>query len=172
MKPCKSEWVWFRWLCLEPTVPWISSRFQESRKLNDPSCTLGILIVCANGFIESSEFFLRVRGEIMRSLMFCLVVLPFVISCSGSSETNQAGNRPKNLFATANRIRSESSKRNLCLGKLPRSLFKTQRAQSWCLYRFQSLNPFQNQFVIEWTPSVLHVVKRRKETSKDPIPQI
>ena len=27
----------------------------------------------------------------MRSLMLCLVVLPFVISCSGSSETNKAG---------------------------------------------------------------------------------
>ena len=27
----------------------------------------------------------------MRSLMLCLVVLPFVISCSGSSETNRAG---------------------------------------------------------------------------------
>jgi len=69
----------------------IASRFQESRKLSEPSCTLGILIVYANGLIESSEFFLRVRGEIMRSLMLCLVVLPFVISCSGSSETNQAG---------------------------------------------------------------------------------
>jgi hypothetical protein len=28
-----------------------ASRFQESRKLKDPSCTLGILIVYANGFI-------------------------------------------------------------------------------------------------------------------------
>jgi formylglycine-generating enzyme required for sulfatase activity len=53
--------------------------------------TLGILIEYANGLIESSEFFLRVRGEIMRSLMLCLVVLPFVISWKGSSETNQAG---------------------------------------------------------------------------------
>ena len=69
----------------------IASRFQESRKLSEPSCTLGILIVYANGLIESSEFFLRVRGEIMRSLMLCLVVLPFVISWKGSSETNQAG---------------------------------------------------------------------------------
>ena len=69
----------------------IASRFQESRKLSEPSCTLGILIVYANGLIESSEFFLRVRGEIMRSLMLCLVVLPFVISCSGSSKTNKAG---------------------------------------------------------------------------------
>ena len=64
---------------------------RESGKLNDPRCTLGILIVYANGRIESSEFFVRVRGEIMRSLMLCLVVLPFVISWKGSSETNQAG---------------------------------------------------------------------------------
>jgi len=81
-------------------------------------------------------------------------------------------NRPKIFLRHCESLRCESSKRNLCLGKLPSRLFETQRAQSWCLYCFQSLNPLQIQFVIEWTPSVLHVAKRRIKTLKIPIPQI